>query len=67
MSSVNIYSSEGMCPMTLFLASSQSSSVFGITVFISNYFQLLLNAKRIHMGGHWGVSIMLYVCIYQSE
>lgn len=41
MSSVNIYSPEGMCSMTLFLASSESSSVFGISVFILNYFQLV--------------------------
>ena len=46
MSSVNIYSPGGMCSMTLFLASSESSSVFGFSVFILNYFQLALNAKK---------------------
>lgn len=46
MSSVNIYSLGGMRSMTLFLASSESSSVFGISLLILNYFQLSLNAKK---------------------
>ena len=45
MSSVNIYSPGGMCPMTLFLARSESSSVFGISAFILNYFQRALDAQ----------------------
>lgn len=32
--------------MALFLAPSESSSVFGISVFILNYFQLALDIKK---------------------
>lgn len=39
--------------MTLFLAWSESSSVFGISVFILNYFQLALNAEDNSYGWTW--------------
>lgn len=55
MSSVNIYSAGGMCCMTLFLAWSESSSVFGVSVFILNYFQLALNADFNSNGWTWRV------------
>ena len=42
MSSVNIYSAGGMCSVTLFLASSESSSVF----FLCLYFKTILMQKK---------------------
>lgn len=48
-----------MCTMTLFLAWSESSSVFGISAFILNYFQLALDAE-------YGWTLRVYMQLLNS-